>query len=177
MKCKPLQILDSTPFSSQNQPFENLWIKEVNNKKWPNLAAKWNGAIFSNSNTNLCFQKFWNNNSHTPLSCHNLILHQIKPLTITHWHTFFLKPLHRIAQLANVKNPWNNNGYTSLHKAAPFGFFNKKSPKLIKIWKLFFKKHNKTNTKISGRLSQPWQLSRSGTPSLLLAQLKIINLQ
>ena len=57
------------------------------------------------------------------------------------------------------------------------GFFNKKSPKLIKIWKLFFKKHNKTNTKISGRLSQPWQFSRSGTPSLLLAQLKIINLQ
>jgi hypothetical protein len=38
----------------------------------------------------------------------------------------------------------------------PFlGFYNKKSPKLIKIWKLFFKKHNKTNTKISGRLSQP----------------------
>ena len=35
------------------------------------------------------------------------------------------------------------------------GFFNKKSPKLIKTWKLFFKKHNKTNTKISGRLSQP----------------------
>lgn len=57
------------------------------------------------------------------------------------------------------------------------GFFNKKSPKLIKIWKLFFKKHNKTNTKISGRLSQPWQLSRSGTPSMLLAQLKIIYLQ
>ena len=36
---------------------------------------------------------------------------------------FFLKPLHKIAQLANVKNPWNNNGYTSLHKAAPIWLF------------------------------------------------------
>lgn len=43
-------------------------------------------------------------------------------------------------------------------KLTLLGFSNKKSPKLIKIWKLFFKKHNKTNTKISGRLSQPWQL-------------------
>ena len=83
---------------------------------------------------------------------------QNNPLT----YFFFLKPLHSIAQLANVKNPWKNNGYTSLHKAAPFGFFNKKSPKLIKTWKLFFKKHNNTNTKISGRLSQPWQLSWLG---------------
>ena len=146
--------------------------------KWPNLAAKWNGAIFSKSNTNICLQKFWNNNSHTPLSCHNLILHQIKPLTITHWHTFFF--LNHYIELLNLLMLKILEITMDIHhftKLPLLGFFNKKSPKLIKIWKLFFKKHNKTNTKISGRLSQPWQLSQSGTPSLLLAQLKIINLQ
>ena len=139
------------------------------------MAAKWNGVIFFlKSNTNLYFEKFWNNNSHTPLSCHNLILHQIKPLTITHWHTFYLKPLHRIAQLANVKNPWNNNGYAPLHKAAPFGLFLKKVTLTNQIWKLFFSK-SKQITKYQA--SQLWQLSWWGTPSLLLTQLKIFNLQ
>ena len=43
------------------------------------------------------------------------------------------------------------------------GFFIKKSPKPIKTWKLFFfQKRNKTNNKISGRLGQLWQSSRSG---------------
>ena len=41
---------------------------------------------------------------------------------------------------------------------------------------VFFQKYNKTNNKISGRLSPLWQLSWAGTPSRLLAQLKIISL-
>jgi hypothetical protein len=67
---------------------------------------------------------------------------------------------------------------TPLHKTAPFGIFHKKVTQTNQnLETFFFQKHDKTIKKISGRLSQLWQLSRSGTPSLLLAQLKIINLQ
>ena len=122
-----LQILDSTPFSSQNEPFENLLIKELNNKKWPNLAAKWNGVIFFKSNTNLYFQ-YWNNNSHTPLSCHKLILHKIKPLTITHRHIFFL---HYCIESLNMLMLTILEITMDIHRFTRLpllGFFNKKSP-------------------------------------------------
>ena len=62
----------------------------------------------------------------------------------THWHTFFLTPLRRTDHLANVKNPWNNNGYTPLHKATPFGLFHKKVTQANKnLETLFFQKQNK----------------------------------
>ena len=141
MKCKSLQIFDSTPFSSWNQPFENLLNKELNNKKWLISAVNWNGVIFLKSNSNLYFQKFWNNNSHTPLSCHKLILHQIKPLTITNRQTFFLTPLHRAAQLSNVKILKITMDIHHFTKLPLLGFFIKKSPKPIKTWKLFFFKN------------------------------------
>ena len=103
-----------------------MLIKELNNNKWPNLAAKWNGAIFSKSNTNLYFL-----NSETTIHI-QIKLSQIdsspdkaqnNPKTF-----FFLTPLHRAAQLPNIKNPWDANGYTPLHKAAPFGLLQKSHP-------------------------------------------------
>ena len=115
-----LQILDSTPFSSQNKPFENMLIKELSNKKWPNLAAKWNGVIFLKSNTNIYLKK---NLKQQFTYTIELSKFDSSPDKAPHNNPFFLKPLHRIVQLDNVKNPWNNNGYTPLHKAAPFGLF------------------------------------------------------
>ena len=100
-----------------------------------------------------------------------------KSLTITHRQTFFF--LHHCIELLNLLMLKILEITMDVHhftKLPLLGIFNKKSQKPTKIWKLFFQKYNKTSNKISSRLSPLWQSSWAGTPSLLLAQLKIISL-
>ena len=86
-----------------------------------------------------------------------MILHQLKPLTITNRQTFFLTPLHCI-ELLNFLMVKILEIIMDIHHfaklPAPFGLFHKK---VTQTWKRFFFK-NKTNNKISGRLSQLWQV-------------------
>ena len=64
----------------------------------------------------------------------------LNPIEICSLKNTLLTLLHKAAQLANVKNPKNNNGCTPLHKAAPFGLFQYKVTKTNQNLETLFSK-------------------------------------